>query len=661
MEHSMKDLVELLNRCRDAYYNKSESLMQDSEYDELFDRLKMMEQESGIVLANSPTRTVGYEVMSKLKKIKHDIPLLSLDKTKDINEFCKFGKEHPTLLMLKYDGLTVELIYENGKLAQASTRGDGNVGEDITHNAKTFTNIPLEIPYKNHLRVVGEAIIHKEDFDRINDNLPKGEKPYANARNLAAGSVRQLDSKICAGRNVAFILWDVLEGFEEINVTKIRDSRSQKFWYCQNNGFDVGYYVLFGTNITEKLLTEKIETMKQEAMDRGIPIDGMVLKYDSYSYSKQKGGTSHHNNDGFAFKFEDEKEGTTLRDIEWSMGRTGQLTPVAIFDPVDLEGTTVSRASVHNLSYIKDFDLHIGDTIQIFKANQIIPQIFKNVSLEERGVKLGIVHPNTCPVCGGLVRVEHVNNTDTLYCDNPDCAGKKLSTFEHFVSKPAMNIDGMSEATLERFIERGWLKEFYDIYSLDQHREEIVKMEGFGVRSYEKMWAAIEASKNVAFDKFIVALGIPMIGKTASKSIAKHCKYDPHEFCKIALEGFDWTVLDDFGQIMSDSIKDWFRNPDHLVLYQMLLDQVTIAKPEVQKIMDNPFSGKVVVVTGSLQQFTRDSITKKLEELGAKVAGSVSKKTDFLIAGEKAGSKLAKATDLGIPVLTEEEFLKMLS
>lgn len=656
---NMTELVDRLNQYRDAYYNRNESIVPDSEYDSLFDQLKVMEAESGIVMSNSPTRTVGYEVKSKLAKVKHDIPLLSLDKTKDIRELCEFSDKHPTLLMFKYDGLTVELIYNNGELVQASTRGDGYVGEDITHNARTFKNIPLTIPYKRFLRLAGEAIIHKNDFDRINDSLPNGEKPYANARNLAAGSVRQLDSEVCAARNVAFMLWDVLEGLDDL--ANDPDSRMSKFLACASLGFEPPYGCSGVPGTSGATIQTAIDSMKRKAIKLGIPFDGMVMKYDSISYSKNKGGTSHHNNDGIAFKFEDEKEETTLRDIEWSMGRTGQLTPVAIFDPVDLEGTTVSRASVHNLSYIKDFDLHIGDTIQIYKANQIIPQIFKNVSLEERRVKLGIVHPNTCPVCGGLVRVEHVNNTDTLYCDNPDCAGKKLSAFEHFVSKPAMNIDGMSEATLERFIERGWLKEFYDIYSLDQHREEIVKMEGFGVRSYEKMWAAIEASKNVAFDKFIVALGIPMIGKTASKAIAKHCKYDPHEFCKIALEGFDWTVLDDFGQIMSDSIKDWFRNPDHLVLYQMLLDQVTITKPEVQKIMDNPFSGKVVVVTGSLQQFTRDSITKKLEELGAKTAGSVSKKTDFLIAGEKAGSKLTKAQQLGIRVLSEVDFMGMLT
>lgn len=659
MEQSMKDLVELLNRCRDAYYNKNESLMQDSEYDELFDRLKLMEQESGIVLSNSPTRTVGYEVMSKLKKVKHDIPLLSLDKTKDISEFCKFGREHPTLLMLKYDGLTVELIYEDGKLAQASTRGDGNVGEDITHNAKTFTNIPLEIPYKGHLRLVGEAIIHKDDFDRINDNLPSGEKPYANARNLVAGSVRQLDSKVCAERNVTFELWDVLEGLDD--VVNNPDSRSSKLGKCGLLGFDFVKGFSFDKDIIIPSLENAIRIMKNYATDRGIPIDGMVLKYDSYSYSKQKGGTSHHNNDGFAFKFEDEKAETTLRSIEWSIGRTGQLTPVAVFDPVELEGTVVSRASVHNLSYVKDFDLDIGDTIQIYKANQIIPQIFKNISYERRGIKVGVEHPEFCPVCGRPTRVEFINDTETLYCGNSDCVGRKLEAFEHFVAKPAMNIDGLSEATLERFMKSGWLHDFSDIYKLKDHAAFIATMDGFGKKSCDKLLKAIENSRNVDLDKFIVALGIPNIGKTAAKQIAAHCDYSVKVFEGYVDDGYDWTVLEDFGQVMSDSIKEWFEDSENLVVFARLLECLNFNVYERQIATDNPFNGKTVVVTGSLQHFTRDSINTKLEELGAKAAGSVSKKTDYLIVGEKAGSKLAKAKDLGVPVLTEEEFLGMLS
>lgn len=371
----LKETTNKLNHYRDLYYNYNESVISDSEYDALFDRLKEMEANTGIVLSNSPTQTVGYEVCSKLTKVNHDIPLLSLGKTKDVNDLYEFLKEHPAILMLKYDGLTVELIYNNGTLVQASTRGDGYVGEDITHNAKTFKNIPINIPYKGFLRVVGEAIIHKDDFQVINDNLPKGEKPYANVRNLASGSVRQLDSGVCATRNVAFMLWDVLEGLDDI--AKNPDSRLSKFDACFGLGFAYPFCV---SNIHQKgELKISIDLMKDNAASEGVPIDGLVMKYDSISYSKNKGGTSHHNNDGIAFKFEDETADTVLQDIEWSLGRTGQLTPVAIFDPVDLDGTVVSRASMHNLSIVRELlgKPYVGQKITVAKQNMIIPQIIK--------------------------------------------------------------------------------------------------------------------------------------------------------------------------------------------------------------------------------------------------------------------------------------------
>lgn len=651
------ELVQKLNECRDAYYNRSDPLIGDSEYDSLFDELKRLEEETGIVLSNSPTQTVGYEVKSKLAKVQHDIPLLSLGKTKDENELKKFAKENPCLLMLKYDGLTVELIYDGGKLIQASTRGDGYVGEDITHNAKTFKNIPLTIPFKGFLRVVGEAIIHENDFKAINDNLPAGEKPYANARNLAAGSVRQLDSGICAERNIAWMLWDVLDGLDD---EPIKDSRTLKISKCAEMGFESPDRLTYVSGADDEHLSEMIESLKNKAKEKGIPIDGLVMKYDGIAYSKQKGGTSHHNNDGIAFKFEDETADTILRDIEWSLGRTGQLTPVAIFDPVDLDGTVVTRASVHNLSYIKDFDLRVGDNVRVFKANMIIPQILKNLSASNRVYDQNVEYPHSCPVCRHGLIIEKVNNTETLYCKNPHCAGKKLGAFEHFVSKPAMNIDGLSEATLERFISNGWLDDFSDLYRLDQHRNEIVRMDGFGTRSYEKLWDAIQTSRNVSLDKFIVALGIPNVGKTASKAIAKYCEYDLAKFEDLVSNDFDWTVLDDFGEVMSNSIKEWFEDSLNVVLFAKLLDYIKISKPEMTVVQSNPFKDKIVVATGTLQHFTRDGITKKLEELGAKVAGSVSKKTDYLIAGDKAGSKMAKAQQLGIIILSEQQFMEMI-
>lgn len=660
------ELVKQLNEYRDAYYNRAESLVVDSEYDRLFDELKALETDTGVVLMNSPTSTVGYDVKSKLEKVSHDIPLLSLDKTKDVDELVKFMGNHKCLLMYKYDGLTVELIYNDGNLIQASTRGDGYTGEDITHNAKTFKNIPLTIPYNGFLRVVGEAIIHKHDFQKINDNLPAGEKPYANARNLAAGSVRQLDSAVCDTRNIHFMLWDVLEGLDDLptldDLFPASDSRMTKFFACERLGFELPYACRFEHESSAFIIQDAIEHMRDQAIEKGIPIDGMVMKYDSISYSKQKGGTSHHNNDGIAFKFEDETAETVLREIEWSMGRTGQLTPVAIFDPIELDGTIVTRASVHNLSYIKDYDLNIGDKLKVYKANMIIPQILENISATERGTKHGVQYPDACPVCGGSIRVEQVNDTESVYCDNPKCNGKKLGKFSHYVSKPAMNIDGLSEATLEKFINNGWLTDFTDLYHLNRYDKEIMRMEGFGKRSYDKLMTAIEASKSTTLTRLLISLGIPYIGKTASKAISNYCAGDPYKFIELINDDFNWMQLEDFGEVMSASLKDWFSDDDNFKLYHCIVGHLNIQIEKVitTPVADNPFNGKTVVATGSLQNFTRDGIGKKLEELGAKVGSSVSKKTDYVIAGEKAGSKLTKAKELGVPVLTETEFMAMI-
>lgn len=660
------ELVKQLNEYRDAYYNRAESLVVDSEYDRLFDELKALETDTGVVLMNSPTSTVGYDVKSKLEKVSHDIPLLSLDKTKDVDELVKFMGNHKCLLMYKYDGLTVELIYNDGKLIQASTRGDGYTGEDITHNAKTFKNIPLTIPYNGFLRVVGEAIIHKHDFQKINDNLPAGEKPYANARNLAAGSVRQLDSAVCDTRNIHFMLWDVLEGLDDLptldDLFPASDSRMTKFFACERLGFELPYACRFEQESSAFIIQDAIEHMRDQAIEKGIPIDGMVMKYDSISYSKQKGGTSHHNNDGIAFKFEDETAETVLREIEWSMGRTGQLTPVAIFDPIELDETIVTRASVHNLSYIKDYDLNIGDKLKVYKANMIIPQILENISATERGTKHGVQYPDACPVCGGSIRVEQVNDTESVYCDNPKCNGKKLGKFSHYVSKPAMNIDGLSEATLEKFINSGWLTDFTDLYHLNRYDKEIMRMEGFGKRSYDKLMTAIEASKSTTLTRLLISLGIPYIGKTASKAISNYCAGDPYKFIELINDDFNWMQLEDFGEVMSASLKDWFSDDDNFKLYHCIVGHLNIQIEKVitTPVADNPFNGKTVVATGSLQNFTRDGIGKKLEELGAKVGSSVSKKTDYVIAGEKAGSKLTKAKELGVPVLTETEFVAMI-
>lgn len=662
----LKIKTEELKRHCDLYYNFNSPEITDAEYDKLFDELKLLENKTGITLSGSPTKNVGYAVKSKLEKVSHDIPLLSLDKTKDVDELVKFMGNHKCLLMYKYDGLTVELIYNDGKLIQASTRGDGYTGEDITHNAKTFKNIPLTIPYNGFLRVVGEAIIHKHDFQKINDNLPAGEKPYANARNLAAGSVRQLDSAVCDTRNIHFMLWDVLEGLDDLptldDLFPASDSRMTKFFACERLGFELPYACRFEQESSAFIIQDAIEHMRDQAIEKGIPIDGMVMKYDSISYSKQKGGTSHHNNDGIAFKFEDETAETVLREIEWSMGRTGQLTPVAIFDPIELDGTIVMRASVHNLSYIKDYDLNIGDKLKVYKANMIIPQILENISATERGTKHGVQYPDTCPVCGGSIRVEQVNDTESVYCGNPKCNGKKLGKFSHYVSKPAMNIDGLSEATLEKFINNGWLTDFTDLYHLNRYDKEIMRMEGFGKRSYDKLMTAIEASKSTTLARLLISLGIPYIGKTASKAISNYCAGDPYKLIELINDDFNWMQLEDFGEVMSASLKDWFSDDDNFKLYHCILGylNIQIEKTVTAPIADNPFNGKTVVATGSLQNFTRDGIGKKLEELGAKVGSSVSKKTDYLIFGEKAGSKLEKAKELNLTIINEEQFLKMI-
>jgi len=653
---NIRKLTKYLNECRDSYYNNNESAISDKEYDELFNELSSLEKQSGWSLANSPTHNVGYEVKGKLSKVVHPIPLLSLDKTKSINEIENFAGDQECLIMLKYDGLTVELLYENGILTQASTRGDGHIGEDITHNAKTFCNIPLTIPYTGTLRLVGEAIILKKDFEAINTSITDG-KQYANPRNLASGSVRQLDGEICASRKIHWMLWDVIEGLDGIK----RGSRFERLVYCDKKlGFEWPYLFLYREKNDDLCtLNNYIEFLRKAAHNNGIPIDGLVIKYDSIEYSRQQGGTSHHNNDAIAFKFEDETETTTLRDIEWSMGKTGQLTPVAIFDPVDLEGTEISRASLHNIGIAESLRLVIGDEIEIYKANAIIPQILRNRT--KHRIYNGISTPSNCPSCNMPTTIVLANSSKNLYCTNENCNGKLLYRFENFVSKPCMNIDGLSVSTLEKFISRGWLRSFSDLYKLDQYMDEIVKMQGFGMKSYEKMWKAIEESKTVKLENFVHALGIEGIGKSASKIISRFCCGNIKKFLELTTSHFDWSSLPDFGEVMSGNIKKWLSSEGNFNEMNKLINIMNFIVSVNKTSYDNPFSGKTVVVTGSLFLFTRASVHELLEVRGAKVSGSISKKTDYLIAGEKAGSKLSKAKQLGITVLTEKEFSILIS
>lgn len=503
----LKGLVTTLNNYRNAYYNKNNSPVSDYEYDKLYDDLTELEKETGVYLSNSPTQSVGYEILSKLEKVKHSHPMLSLDKTKSTEDLVKFSGGRDCIISLKMDGLTCLITMDNGRLVQAESRGNGEVGELITHNAKVFKNIPLAIKDKDKREFEGEAIITKQDFDIVNDNLPAGVEKYKNCRNLASGSVRQLDSSIAKERNISFIVWKIPDGFSTF---------TSGFEYAQSCGFDVVPYVKYNSNTDD--INEKIEYMKKYAEFKGYPIDGLVITYNDVAYGKSLGMTGHAPKHSLAFKFVQEDETTTLRQIEWSMGKTGDLTPVAIFDPVEIDGTEVSRASVHNVSIMKDLLLGIGDEITVFKANQIIPKIRDNLTKSNTATI-----PSTCPICGAPTEIVQDNDSQVLRCTNDDCRGKLLGKLSHFCSRNAMNIDGMSEATLEFLIKRGWVSNFVDLYQLDRYAADWFRLPGFGKRSVEKLLQAIENSKNTTLDRFINALSIPLIGKSTAKLIAKSC------------------------------------------------------------------------------------------------------------------------------------------
>lgn len=652
----IKQLVEQLNIYRDEYYNDNNPTISDSEYDKLFDELSELEKTTGIVLSNSPTHSVGYEVKSKLEKVTHDIPLLSLDKTKNLEEVKKFIDIQPCLVMLKYDGLTVKLIYENGELIEASTRGNGTVGENITHNARTFKNLPLTIPYKDRLVITGEAIIHKNDFEKINSTLEEKDK-YKTPRNLSAGSVRQLDSSICAKRFVYFMVFDVLEGldsnskFENLNTLISYGFQTEKYYRLPNESIS---------------LEDAIQSLQEKSTENFIPIDGIVIRYDNIEFSKKQGRTSHHYNDGIAFKFNDEAETTTLKNVEWQISRNGNLTPVAIFDKIIIDGTEVSRASLHNINMIESLKLGIGDSISVIKANMIIPQIVENFTKSD-----SLEIPKKCPICNSDTQIKQLNETKVLTCSNPKCGGKQIQKFVYYVSKPCMNVDGLSEAIITKFIEHGFLKSLEDIYTLDDYAYDIINIEyiidreksgktsykkKFGEKNYKNLWESIQNSRNCKLENFLTALGINQIGKSASKEISKHFNGDWNEFYQAIKNEFDFTSLNDFGEVANISIKEWFSNSENVSIVEKILPYLNFEKISNVPIEDNPFIGKTVVVTGTLQNYSRDSIKEKLETLGAKVTNSISKKTDYLIAGEKAGSKLIKAQSLGVEILTENQF-----
>ncbi len=646
----INELVVFLNKCCDEYYNKNAPSISDAEYDKLFDELRALEEKYGVVLSNSPTQRPGYEVISKLQKVAHDIPLLSLDKTKSEADVLNMAIMSEGYVGLKIDGLTVKLTYENGELVGAATRGDGEVGEDITHNAKVFANIPLKIS-EDYLVVTGEAYIDIPTFDALNAQIDNDEDKYATPRNLASGSVRQLDSKICKERNVKFMPFSVLSGMDDIN------SKDERLNKLLSLGFDNLPRKSITASDTVETIHDKIFSLKDYASEIGMPIDGAVFTYDDVVFSKEQGRTSHHFKDGIAYKFGDPQFETVLSDINWNISRTGQLTPIAVFNPVEIDNTIVERASLHNMTFIKNLKLNIGDRILVSKRNMIIPHVEENLSITSD--EYNLEYPKICPICAHNTAIRTTQNgndiIEVLYCDNEKCAGKKIKNFTHFVSKSAMNVDGLSEATLEKFIEKGWLSSLADLYALENHADEIKSMQGFGEKSWLNLKDSLDESRNVYLSNFLVALNIPLLGKGAALLIQDKFSGEINEFINAISSRYDFTEIDGFGDGINQEIYKWFDNSQNREEFDSLIKIMNFK--EVQKAVqtDSEFSGKTVVITGKFEKYSRDELTKIMQGIGAKVTGSVSKNTDFLLCGEDAGSKLAKAQNLGVAIIKENE------
>lgn len=642
----IKELVEQLNEYRDAYYNEARSDVSDAEYDRLFDELSELENETGVVYTNSPTQSVGYEVKSELEKVKHSHPMLSLDKTKSVDDLVKFAGDKDCILSLKMDGLTCLLTYENGELVQGETRGDGEIGELITHNAKVFENIPLSIDYKGHFEIEGEAIITYDDFNKINESLPE-DKKYKNPRNLASGSVRQLDNRVAAQRHIKFIAWKV--------PTDIAPSSFiNRLQYASDLGFDTVPFLPIRGNCNAEFINIVVEQLRKRAKEKSFPIDGLVATYNDITYGESLGTTGHHPKHSIAFKFAEDSAETVLREIEWSMGKTGSLTPVAIFDSVDLAGTSVSRASLHNISIMKELNVSIGSTVTVVKKNEIIPQI---ISCDANAMDADI--PTTCPVCGGETRIVKENDSEVLMCVNPHCKGKLLGRVSHFVSKKGMDISGLSEETIKKLIELGWITEITDIYNLDQYYGRLSTMSGFGKKSVDKLRKSIENSKTVRLDKFIASLSIPGIGTSQSKELVKAFgAWD--KFRDASVGCYNFTQLDGFGDVLNNNIHFWFEDMSNIADY--LASLMTFESEDNSKT-NNSLNGKSFVVTGKVYKFkNRDEVKEAIEKFGGKVTGSVTKSTFALINNdiESNSSKNKKAKELCVQIINEEQLIEML-
>lgn len=641
----IKDLVELLNKANKAYYQEANEIMTNFEYDKLYDELVGLEKETGMVLSNSPTVNVGYQVVSQLPKEQHNSPMLSLDKTKEVGALADFAGDRKCLLSWKMDGLTVVLTYENGELVKAVTRGNGLVGEVITNNAKTFKNIPISIPYKGRLTLRGEAIIKYSDFEQINREIEDADSKYKNPRNLCSGSVRQLNSQVTAERNVNFVAFSLINADD----VDFDNSIEQQYKWMESQGFQVVEYRVVTRNSMEdavKYFAGKIQTYDY-------PSDGLVLMFDDIEYGLSLGTTAKFPRNGIAFKWEDEQAETTLKYIEWSPSRTGLINPVAVFEPVELEGTTVSRASVHNISIMEELELGSGDRIKVYKANMIIPQISENLT------KSGIDDlPKECPVCGHATEVKAENGIKTLYCPNSQCPAKHVKLFTLFVSRNGMNIDGLSEETLEKFIDAGYIKEFADIFHLDRYYEEIVATPGFGQKSYDNLMDSVEKARNVELSALIYSLGIPNIGSANAKLICKAFNNNIEKIRNARVE--ELIEIDGIGEIMAEKFCQYFADEDNIKKLDNLLKEVNIAEPEENTTPQN-MDGLTFVITGSVEHFAnRNELKSYIEKHGGKVTGSVSAKTNYLINNDamSASSKNKKAKQLGVEIVTEEVFLE---
>ena len=643
----MKELVSLLNKASRAYYQEAQEIMSNYEYDRLYDELKELEDELGITLSNSPTVNVGYEVVSELPKERHESPMLSLDKTKEVEELKNFVGDQKVLMSWKMDGLTVVLTYRDGKLYKAVTRGNGEVGEVITNNAKVFKNVPVQIAYQGELILRGEAVIGYKDFEKINQEIEDVDARYKNPRNLCSGSVRQLNNQITAKRNVMFYAFTLVQA----DGVDFQNSRACQMEWLKSQGFTtVEYYM-----VTRDTVEDEVAKFSSKISENDFPSDGLVLTYDDIAYGRSLGRTAKFPRDSFAFKWQDEIRETVLREIEWSPSRTGLINPVAIFDPVELEGTTVSRASVHNISIMEELELGIGDRIEVYKANMIIPQIAEN--LTRSGVK---DIPCKCPVCQGETKIRQVGNAKALYCMNSECQAKHVKSFALFVSRDALNIEGLSEATLEKFISRGYIHTFADIFHLDQYKEKIQKMEGFGEKSYKKLTESIEKARTTTLPRVIYSLGIAGIGLANAKVICRELKYDVESLLKVSEE--ELNEIQGVGEVLAKAFVGYFADAKHVENFRRLLNELTIPKETVTK--QQIFEGVNFVITGSVKHFAnRGEVKELIESLGGKVTGSVTSKTNYLINNDvtSTSSKNKKANELGIPIISEETFLELVN